>query len=179
LGRWIAIGVFAIAIIGGGVFWWQMSGAESEFLALAKQGQAAMSRIKTVPTAGGGHLKPGEGHRYNDRFPTSGIHAPQWTKTGVHDRPQPPTGLVHALEHGNIVIYYDKPGAEAHKTMAEWTSLYGGQWDGIVVTPMPGLGQKIVVTAWTKRLDLERFDAPAIAAMIDAFRGRGPEHPVR
>jgi hypothetical protein len=156
-----------------------MSAAERDFLALAKQGQASLSRVKSVPTSGGGHLKPGQGHRYNGRFPTSGIHAPVWTETGVHDSAQPTVQLVHALEHGNIVIYYDKPGAEVMETLGRWADLYGGQWDGVVVTRMSGLGQRIVVTAWTKRLDLDRFEAPIVAAMIDAFRGRGPEHPVR
>jgi hypothetical protein len=44
---------------------------------------------------------------------------------------------------------------------------------------MPGIGQQIILTAWTKELRLEEFDAAAAAAFIDRFRGRGPEHPVR
>jgi hypothetical protein len=87
--------------------------------------------------------------------------------------------LVHALEHGHIVIYYDKPDAEALKTLRVWSGLYSGQWDGVVVTPKPGLGQKIVLTAWAKRLDQNQLDMPLAAAFIDAFRGRGPENPVR
>lgn len=63
--------------------------------------------------------------------------------------------------------------------LKRWAGLYGGQWDGLVVTPKPGLGEAIVLTAWTKLLRLAPFDAEAAAAFIDAFRGRGPENPVR
>jgi hypothetical protein len=76
-----------------------------------------------------------------------------WISSSDADRPgyyethQPPIHLVHALEHGHIVIYYDKPDAEGLKTLRVWSGLYSGQWDGVVVTLKPGLGQKIVLTA--------------------------------
>jgi len=50
---------------------------------------------------------------------------------------------------------------------------------GVIVAPMPGIGQEIILTAWTKMLRLKTFDAASTAAFIDRFRGRGPEHPVR
>jgi hypothetical protein len=83
------------------------------------------------------------------------------------------------LEHGNIVIYYDAPETEVLATLKDWAGLYGGQWDGLVVTPHSGLGKTIVMTAWRKILRLDTFDPAAAAAFIDAYRGRGPEHPVR
>ncbi|MDP6276923.1 MAG: hypothetical protein QGI11_00225 [Nitrospinota bacterium] len=49
----------------------------------------------------------------------------------------------------------------------------------MIATKMAGIGVSVVLTAWTKRLNLERFDRAAAAAFIDLFRGRGPEHPVR
>jgi len=52
-------------------------------------------------------------------------------------------------------------------------------WSGIVATPMPGIGEAVVLTAWRRMLRLDTFDAATAAAFIDAFRGRGPENPVR
>jgi hypothetical protein len=49
----------------------------------------------------------------------------------------------------------------------------------MVVTPKPGLGRDVVLTAWGKRLRLSPFEAPAAAGFIDRFRGRGPEKAVR
>ena len=101
------------------------------------------------------------------------------TKPDFYDVPQPASQLVHAVEHGHIVIYYERPGADALETLANWTALYDGNWDGVVATSMPGLGKKVVLTAWAKRLSLSRFDAAAAAAFIDEYRGRGPENLVR
>ena len=76
-------------------------------------------------------------------------------------------------------IYYDRPGPDAISTLEDWTSLYTGHWDGVIATPSPGLGKAVVLTAWRKKFELERFAPAASAAFIDAFRGRGPENPVR
>ena len=76
-------------------------------------------------------------------------------------------------------FYYDKPGEKALEALSSWTALYPGAWDGVIASKMAGIGDFVVLTAWTKRLNLERFDRAAAAAFIDLFRGRGPEHPVR
>ncbi|MCH9051395.1 MAG: DUF3105 domain-containing protein [Proteobacteria bacterium] len=62
---------------------------------------------------------------------------------------QPPTRLVHAAEHGNILIYYDKPATGVLDTLKRWAGIYDVQWSGIVVTPMSGLGEIIVLMACT------------------------------
>ncbi len=169
-----ALAVVAAAAWGG----WQLS-SRWAFDALAAAGAPALAQVETDPDAGRDHLEPGQAYAYPDRFPTSGPHDPVWTPPGVYESEQPPTRLVHALEHGNIVIYYDDPGEEALAQLRAWAARYDGQWDGIVITPGPGLAGEVVLTAWTKRLRLDQFDAEAAAAFIDAFRGRGPEHPVR
>jgi len=179
--RDIAIVAVLLVVIGGGggFAWWQSQRAESRFLTLAAEGQSALARVRTMASAGGGHLSPGQTHVYESRIPTSGIHDQRWITPGLYERPQRPTQLVHALEHGNIVIYYERPAADVLQTLDAWADLYDGQWDGVVVTPMSGLGETVVLTAWHKRLDLSPFDPAAAAAFIDAYRGRGPEHPVR
>ncbi len=153
--------VGAVVIIGGGLFWFQTSTAKRAFSDLDR------------------HLDPGETRRYGSRFPTSGPHSTIWTRPGFYDEPQPPTQLVHALEHGNVVIYYDQPPVAVETTLADWADLFTGQWDGLVVAKMSGLGESLVLTAWTRRLDLDAFDAEAAAAFVDANRGRGPENSVR
>lgn len=179
--RDIAIVAVLLVVLGGGggFAWWQSQRAEAAFLRLAAEGQAALTQVRNLASAGGGHLSPGQSHVYDDRYPTSGIHDPNWVKPGLYDRPQGPTRLVHALEHGNIVVYYERPGDAVLETLGQWADLYDGQWDGVVVTPLSGLGDKVVMTAWRKRLDLAPFDPAAAAAFIDAYRGRGPENPVR
>ncbi len=178
-GRVITIAVLVVLIGGGGFMWWRSFSIERDFLALAERGKGAISRVKTGISAGGGHLTPGQAYSYADRFPTSGPHDRLWTGPGFYEGPQSPKRLVHAVEHGNIVIYYDTPATGVLDTLKRWAGLYDAQWSGIVVTPMSGSGETIVLTAWNKTLRLEPFDAAAAAAFIDAYRGRGPERSVR
>jgi hypothetical protein len=137
--------------------------------------------IETIPAAADArtHIPPRAFYDYGTPFPTSGPHSPRWTETGFYSEPQPPTELVHALEHGNIVIYYDQPGSRALEQLKRWAEEHQGQWDGVVVVPSPGLKERVVLTAWEKRLMLDRFDGAAAAAFLDAFRGRGPEGAMR
>ncbi len=177
--RLIAWGVAAALGAVGGWLWWQFNAAEAVFLDLAQAGRPALGAVKTRPNLGRGHVPPGRPVAYGDPFPTSGPHDPEWVEAGFYRTPQAPERLVHALEHGNIVIYYDTPGDAVLQTLDSWTGLYGGQWSGVVVAPGPGLGAAVVLTAWRKVLRLDPFDAAAAAAFVDAYRGRGPEKPVR
>ena len=178
-GTAIGLVLVAAAAVAAGVYGWDWFSTGRGFDALAARGQSALSRVQEIASLGGGHLEPGETLRYEDRFPTSGRHDPIWAVAGYYTDPQPPTKLVHALEHGNIVIYYDKPSAEALETLRDWADLYSGQWDGVVLTPAAELGASLVLTARAKRLDLSQWEPASAAAFIDAYRGRGPEHPVR
>jgi hypothetical protein len=178
IGRIAAVLVVLAAVAGGG-YWWHAGADERAFRALAREGAPALAMVESEPDRGRAHLAPGTPYDYRTPFPTSGPHDPGWTATGFHTARQMPTRLVHALEHGNVVVYYDRPGEEALDTLRRWAALYPGMWDGLVVTPGAGLGEAVVLTAWTRRLRLEPFEAAAAAAFIDAHRGRGPENPVR
>ncbi len=171
--------IVVIAAVGFGAYWWWSWVSEAEFLALAAEGEFALAEIETDSSLGGGHRAASEAYYYQAQFPTSGIHHPVPTDPGFYEISRPPSQLVHAVEHGHIVIYYERPGPDVLATLKQWVDLYSGHWDGVVVTPMPRLGKRIVLTAWTKRLTLKRFDAAAAAAFIDKFRGRGPEKRVR
>ena len=85
---------------------------------------------------------------------------------------------MHALEHGNIVVYYDAPGPTALQFLRRWTDAYKGTFDGVIAVRHPGLSEGLVLTAWQHRLELDKFDTRA-AFFVDAFRGRGPEGAVR
>lgn len=179
--RWnyVIYGIVALGLGYGAYVWLESAGTEADLDTLAETGRAALQRVESIPSAGGGHLAPGQFYRYRDRFPTSGPHDLTPTPPGVYREAQPPTKLVHALEHGNIVIYYDAPGDATMDRLTRWAAVHDGPWSGLVVTPDPGLGQAIVLTAWARRLRLDPFDPAAAAAFIDAYRGRGPENPIR
>jgi hypothetical protein len=173
------LGALAVVAAWGVWSWWSYSVGEGQFLALAAVGAGRLDTVQKQRSSGGGHLAPGQSAGYRDRMPTSGAHDPKWINPGVYDSPQPSTRLVHSLEHGMVVIYYDKPPADVSETLESWAGLYGGAWSGLVVVPMPGLGDEVVLTAWERVLRLQPFDSAAAAGFVDRYRGRGPEHPVR
>ena len=177
--RFILPAVVAVVVLGGALFLWQTLSGSRAFSKLAEGGAAILDQVQTLPNDGRRHLNAGERQVYASRYPTSGPHQTIWTRPGFYEAPQPPTRLVHALEHGNAVIYYDRPGPEAEAMLRKWAGLFTGQWDGLVVSKGTGLGEGLVLTAWRKRLDLDSFDAESVAAFVDAYRGRGPENQVR
>ncbi len=176
----LILGAIAVSTtVLAGFYFWQSNRADKVFSALAEQGRAVPSLARTQFDQGGGHLAPGAEHDYNGPFPTSGIHDPSVINPGFYSSILPPTKLVHSLEHGHIVIYYETPGPEAIQFLKDWSSLFDGHWDGVIAVPATGLGKTVLLSAWTKTLRLEDFNPPAAAAFIDRYRGRGPENPVR
>ncbi|WP_035991523.1 DUF3105 domain-containing protein [Leptolyngbya sp. KIOST-1] len=173
----IGITVLMVAVIG--TLWYRNRPEQVAFEPDTTIGETALVSVQTFPDQGREHVELGEPVDYDSDFPTSGPHDPNPTMPGVYTDVQRPEQLVHSLEHGNIVIYYDQPAAETKKALVSWADQFSGPWDGIVVVPKAGLGQDIVLTAWTKKLVMPEFDPQAAATFIDEYRGRGPENPVR
>jgi hypothetical protein len=173
-----AAGFVALAAASG--WWWQgQSEQQNAFEDQARRGRAALDQVVLHANEGRGHLGLGESVRYESNPPTSGIHNSNWIDPGVYTRVQAREKLVHSLEHGMVVIYYDKPTVPVAEALDHWAGQFGAPWSGVVVAPKPGLGETIILAAWRRTLTLDPFDGDAGAAFIDAYRGRGPEHPVR
>jgi hypothetical protein len=137
------------------------------------------------------HLPNGvlpKGFTYNTNPPTSGIHTNETVIYGIYDQPVPTISTVHNLEHGAIVIRYGPkvPQTDVAK-IGDW---YLKSADGLVVAPLPGLGNKIALTAWTydqnrqndknyegigHLAELKHFNQKAFDDFRDAYRGNGPE----
>src|SRR5262245_59267371 len=55
-----------------------------------------------------GHVQPGESHTpYNSDPPTSGEHYPVPAQAGFYTEALPDEQLVHNLEHGYVIIWYN------------------------------------------------------------------------
>jgi hypothetical protein len=126
---------------------------------------------------GTGHLEQGDPEpKYETTPPTSGPHDDIATLDGAYDKPQPPTEVVHALEHGRIVIQYqpDLP-EEAKQALLEF---YDADPTGLILFPNPDMPYDVAATAWTHLIGCEGYaeeTVAAIAAFRDEFVGQGPE----
>ncbi len=177
--RLIGAACFIVVAAASGWWWQGQSEQESAFEEQARRGRAVLDRVVVHDNEGRGHLGLGESVSYQSDPPTSGIHNANWIDPGVYTRLQPREKLVHSLEHGMVVVYYDAPTLAVAETLDRWAGLFGAPWSGLVVAPRPGLGESIILSSWRRTLTLDPFDDDAAAAFIDAYRGRGPEHPVR
>ena len=174
--------VLAFVLIGGYWAWavWQTGRFEEQFVALVAAGQPGLSMVETVPLEGGGDGKPEDTYTYRSALPTSGRHHPEVVAPGFYDGPQNEARLVHALEHGNIVIYYDAASPSVITNLRRWAVFFGSdEWAGLVVVPSAGMGHAVTLTAWGRKLVLDPFEAASAAAFLDKYRGRGPEKRVR
>jgi hypothetical protein len=122
---------------------------------------------------------------WNSFPPTSGPHYVTPAVYGFYNDPVELARVLHGLEHGGVYILYG-PKTPAD-TITELRRIYDEDPRGLVVAPVPELGDKIALGAWTSgnpgsaevgtgHLAMcTQVGDKAFNAFIDAFRGRGPE----
>ena len=135
---------------------------------------AALLDVQTFPDLGQAHLDAAApAPDYNSDPPTSGPHAPAAAACGIYREAPPDINLVHDLEHGVIVIYYDPATASDARDDLENFARDAGTH--VIVAPRDGMASPITLTAWTHMLTLDGYDAAAIDAFYGEFAQRGPE----
>ena len=181
----LAAGVYLTVFQGGGAD--QVPGAEPtgiESEPLPDRGdQALLSDVQEFPSEGRSHVEPGTQVDYGTNPPTSGTHYPDWTDPGYYEETPEAGYLVHSLEHGYVVIYYD-PAAltpEAEASLRAWARNHQERFNAVIVAPNPNDDPEsaYVLTAWTVMLRSDEYDAEQVRAFVAEYKGRGPEHPVR
>jgi hypothetical protein len=130
-----------------------------------------------------GTVIPDDQRPYSSTPATSGVHWPSPTNWGVYSTPQPEEQLIHNLEHGGIVVWYD-PAALDGDEVSELAQFVQRQnsagisgrykfilspWDG------PDFGHPVAVTAWRQLLYLDEADVDAVDEFARAHYGRSPE----
>lgn len=86
--------VAIVAIVGVGVWW------------LVRETVKPLPG-EAVSDLGREHVPDGTKVQYNSNPPTSGSHYADWTRAGVYEQPISDGHLIHALEHGYIIISYN------------------------------------------------------------------------
>lgn len=122
---------------------------------------------------------------WNSFPPTSGPHYVTPAVYGFYDEPVELARILHGLEHGGVYLLYG-PKAPTD-TAARLREIYDRDPRGLVVAPLPALGDTIALGAWTsdnpgseeagtgRLAKCTEVDREAFDAFIDAYRARGPE----
>jgi hypothetical protein len=167
----IATGVLVVVVVGIVLGATLVGGGSADTGALT----AAGCTVETFASQGRQHVQELEkGFEYNSFPATSGPHYPTPAIWNIYTDPVDQIRVVHNLEHGGIVVQYgDKVPAE---TVAQITNWYdNSDRSGILVAPLPALGDKVALTAWTHLATCPGFDQKAVDAFTDAHRYKGPE----
>lgn len=122
------------------------------------------------------HLSPGTIYNdYNTNPPTSGRHVGQTERYGIHPTSVVREQVVHNMEHGAMVIWYDTEDAELIKQIEDFSEALPSFPSCVIVTPWE-MDSVIALTAWGKLLTLETFDAELMQRFANAYQGNvGPE----
>ena len=138
--------------------------------------------VQLFEKEGDRHVEDGISVAYKTDPPTSGQHYGRWVTPGLYKSGEAKQELlVHNLEHGNVVIYFNPITLpkDAIAALTPLTQTYNGQWDGVVLVHRNDAQHPLILTAWQTMLRLKRYDKGKVDEFIDAFRGRGPENAVR
>ncbi len=154
----------------------------SENFTLPAHGDTSLlAGVISPPDEGRDHIWPDHPVEYKTMPPTSGPHFPDPTAPGFYTT-RPAFGyLVHSLEHGSVVIYYDpgKLSPEIEKSLRAFTTANSDPEVGIVAVPDADFKYALILTAWDKMLKLDKYDPQVVTAFLAEYLGRGPENPSR
>jgi hypothetical protein len=129
------------------------------------------------------HIESGDEYEpYNSDPPTSGYHygSPmQPTEAGFFEQALPDENMVHSLEHGYVILWYDCADMseeacaalkEGIKNVIEETETYK-----VVGMPREGMEAPVIAVSWGKMYKQEVLNEEGLIAFVEANRERSPE----
>ena len=107
--------------------------------------------------------------------PAGGPHLAAPANPGFYTGEEvPPDGqLVHAMEHGFVVLWINPELSEEKMGQVEELSDRFGR--ELIVVERPGLADEVAVTAWHKRLLCSELVPDKVALFTTTFKDQGPE----
>jgi hypothetical protein len=131
------------------------------------------------------HLPECSDIEYSMSPPVFGDHYPIWGAYKTYDFPVPLGYLVHDLEHGAVVFFYDCPDGCSDEVADVQAFIDALPADPrcsqavrvqVVLVPRPGLGARWAASAWGYSLSADCFDAELFGQFYADHQGQGPEN---
>ncbi len=171
---------------------WRIAALVGLLVAGVVVGIVAILIAGSGPSANLGQAEPDDGRShiasgtipnprpYSSTPATSGPHWETPANWSVYPQAQPESHLIHNLEHGGIVIWYQPSKVNAQQVQ-ELTSFVSTQLTSerykFILSPWGGkdFGHPIAVTAWRWLLYLDSPNLDAIRDFTNAHYGNSPE----
>lgn len=152
-----------------------------------KQAQPIPKTGEDVPIQGASHIPVGQPHEpYNSNPPTSGPHYEEPAEVGFYDVAPADEALVHNLEHGHVVIWYNCSQLSASQCSELKSQIKGVMQSAgnslitntpkLVAVPRTAMETQLALTTWGRLDKFDSFDRQRILSFIKAFRDTAPEN---
>jgi hypothetical protein len=140
---------------------------------------------ETHPPASATHLAMCSDIPYDSNPPSGGNHYGVWAEFQSYDFAVPDGFLVHALEHGAVVYWYNCPDGCADEVAQAQAMIDALPLDPLcaglgtprrtVLVPSPNLDARWAASAWGFLEKADCFDADALRSFYLEHFGQGPE----
>ena len=166
IGAVLLVAVLGVALFAGNVFG---SDAQAGMKTLVKNGTCVETDFKK---------SMGRQHTTDPRTkvvytqsdpPTSGKHYQSPPPLMIYDEPVPQWILLHALEHGNILVQYGNRVSPADRAALRAAVL--SHREHTLMAPYPKLGKRVVYTAWQRMLSCQGFQEAALTGAQAKWAG--------
>ena len=130
---------------------------------------------QVVPVLSREHVPDGTKIQYNSNPPAAGEHYAQPQDAGIYTTPPQDGHLVHSLEHGAIILWYN-PTSLSKEEITELETLFKSiHLEKTILTPRSSLDTPVALSSWGRVLKLKTIDTNQIKAFFDTNYDRGPE----
>lgn len=164
------LAVAAVAVVGTYVF--VDRSRDAELRQALTSGSCEVDEDSDKISGGDGHV---QAPTYEVNPPAGGDHLSSVARSGVYSGTAvPPDGqLVHALEHGYVVVWH---GSDLPAEQLEQLERLKEQRDpDVIVAERPSLPVPVAATAWNRRLLCQEVEPDALNRFVDEHVGNGPE----
>jgi hypothetical protein len=145
--------------------------------------------VQTPPLEQAMHVPEGTVITYSTNPPSSGSHYPIWANFREYANPVADGYLVHSMEHGAVVLFYDcdpnacvaPPGVlDALRAVRNAVPTDPGCDPSIrvriILAPRPANDVPIAAAAWGATYKADCVDAPSLSKFITDFYAKAPEN---
>ena len=112
------------------------------------------------------HLDPGEPLPQPELPATSGPHASTTAGAGIYTEPADEASVLHSMEHGYVVIWYD-PETTTQETYDALTAVHGNQAE-VIMAPYDLDASAVIFVSWERIQGCEPGADPASVAQAAA-----------
>lgn len=142
-------------------------------LATVGRGKAGCGEIETHEIEGQEHVEVTP--EYGTNPPTSGNHLQTPASPGFFDEPVDPGALVHNMEHGQIVFWYDPEAPQ--ETIDAIEAVVDQEFEATVAVPWDDVESPYTfyMTAWGASQGCREVSQEVVNAFREQYQGKGPE----